>query len=323
MRKQLDPIWHKVGPSTKALVRDLGVLRRLVSYLLVYDPLQFHSYCQSLIESATSSGTASGGSGKSQWMMTDAANIVFQAAKKRCFVEAVQPPPLEVIDLDDDDEAWNAVYELEGRPSEPRQTKKKAGKRPEWIPKDMHPILEELPKWSLLAEVLEEIEGEIVRMESTATSRPLEQPPGTNITLVMCSSTATCALLNDFLSTMDNKRPKGEWGRRMMLKKLRSWLWWEKSRKMMVEAQNSGGKKSTSSSVGLNAEDMVWRGETPGDNGLSEGLKKKDREKAAQTASRRRVRGGGPAGNGRASTVLRDTPAPGADAQTGQIPDDL
>ncbi|KAJ3710991.1 hypothetical protein C8R42DRAFT_596379, partial [Lentinula raphanica] len=36
VRKQLDPIWLKVGPSTKALVRDLGVLRRLISYLLSF-----------------------------------------------------------------------------------------------------------------------------------------------------------------------------------------------------------------------------------------------------------------------------------------------
>ncbi|KAJ3754997.1 hypothetical protein EV360DRAFT_86318 [Lentinula raphanica] len=67
VRKQLDPIWLKVGPSTKALVRDLGVLRRLISYLLVYDPLQFHSFCQVLIEAAISNTAQSGsGSGKSQ-----------------------------------------------------------------------------------------------------------------------------------------------------------------------------------------------------------------------------------------------------------------
>ncbi len=36
VRKQLDPVWNKVGSSTKALVRDLGVLRRLVGYLLTY-----------------------------------------------------------------------------------------------------------------------------------------------------------------------------------------------------------------------------------------------------------------------------------------------
>ncbi|KAJ3925851.1 MAG: hypothetical protein NXY57DRAFT_906565 [Lentinula lateritia] len=319
VRKQLDPIWHKVGPSTKALVRDLGVLRRLVGYLLVYDPLQFHSFCQSLVESTTSTNSESGsGSSKSQWMLTDAANIVFQAAKRRCFVD-VQPEQGEVIDLDDDDEAWDAVFELEGRPSEARQSTNKGkgkatGKRPGWLPKEIHPVLEELPKWSLLAEILEEIEVEIVRLESTVSSRPVKDSPGTNVTLVMCSSTATCTLLNDFLSSMDNTRPKGEWGRRMMLKKLRSWIWWEKRRKMMqevIQSANSSGKKGGSNI----AQEMV-RGESTsgnGNEGLSEAMRKKDRERAAQAASRRRVRGGAPVNNsGRGSAVPRDTPAPGA-----------
>ncbi|KAJ3996766.1 hypothetical protein F5050DRAFT_1757129 [Lentinula boryana] len=323
VRKQLDPIWHKVGPSTKALVRDLGILRRLLGYLLVYDPLQFHSFCQSLVEAVTSNSTESG-SGKSQWMLTDAANIVFQAAKKRCFVDVPvqeQPEQTEVIDLDDDDEAWDAVFELEGRPLEARHPTNKdkgkataTGRRPKWLPKEIQPVLEELPKWSLLAEILEEIEGELVRMESTVSSRPVEESPGTNITLVMCSSTATCNLLNDFLSSMDDKRPKGEWGRRMMLKKLQSWFWWEKRRKMMKEAMqnaSSSGKKVGNSYL----ETTVWSGESlndKGDHGLSEAMKKKDRERAAQKASRRRIRGGGPTNSSaRGATVPRDTPAPG------------
>ncbi|KAJ4473855.1 hypothetical protein J3R30DRAFT_3684817 [Lentinula aciculospora] len=322
VRKQLDPIWHKVGPSTKALVRDLGVLRRLIGYLLVYDPLQFHSFCQSLVEAATSNNPESG-PGKSQWMLTDAANIVFQAAKRRCFVDVpVQDQSdEEVIDLDDDDEAWDAVFELEGRPSEIRQStdknKGKTGKRPKWLPKEIHPVLEELPKWSLLAEILQEIEGEIVRMESTISSRPVEDPPGTNVTLVMCSSTATCTLLNDFLSSMDDKRPKGEWGRGMMLKKLRSWIWWEKRRKTMKEAQSAGGSGNGKKGVGGGEKlgKTVWRSGTPpanGNEGLSEAMKKKDWERAAQKASRRRVRGGAPTNNSaRGSTLPRDTPVPG------------
>ncbi|KAJ3711019.1 hypothetical protein C8R42DRAFT_596493 [Lentinula raphanica] len=335
VRKQLDPIWHKVGPSTKALVRDLGVLRRLVSYLLVYDPLQFHSFCQVLVEAATSNTAEPGsGSGKSQWMLTDAANIVFQAAKRRCFVDVPpqeQSNEVEVIDLNDDDEGWDVVYELEGRSSEARSSSNKGktkanGKRPGWLPNDIHPVLEELPKWSLLSEILEEIEGEILQMERTVSSRPVEEPPGTNITLVMCSSTATCSLLNDFLASRDDKRPKGEWGRRMMLKKLRSWLWWEKRRKMMKEAMqnsSSSGRKDGSSDL----QETMWRGESStdrGEDGLSEAMKKKDRERAAQKASRRRVRGGAPTNGARGTTAPRDTPAPGSEQDLGQItPDDF
>lgn len=31
VRHQLDPVWNKVGPRTKRLVADLGVLRKLLS----------------------------------------------------------------------------------------------------------------------------------------------------------------------------------------------------------------------------------------------------------------------------------------------------
>ncbi|KAJ3994943.1 hypothetical protein F5050DRAFT_1770584 [Lentinula boryana] len=280
VRKQLDPIWHKVGPSTKALI-----LRRLLGYLLVYDPLQFHSFYQSLVEAVTSNSTESG-SGKNQWMLTDAANIVFQAAKKRCFVDVPvqeQPEQTEAIDLDDDDEAWDAVFELEGRALEARPPTNKGkgkatatGRRPKWLPKEIQP-------------------GELVRMESTVSSRPVEESPGTNITLVMCSSTATCNLLNDFLSSMNDKRPKEEWGMRMMLKKLQNWFWWEKRRKIMKEAMQNAS--SSGERVGnSHLETTVWSGESlndKGDHGLSEAMKKKDRERAAQKASRRRIRGGG------------------------------
>ena len=30
VRRQLDSVWHKVGPKTKQLVNDLGTLRRLL-----------------------------------------------------------------------------------------------------------------------------------------------------------------------------------------------------------------------------------------------------------------------------------------------------
>ena len=32
VRRQLDPVWHKVGPRTKQLVNDLATLRRLLTY---------------------------------------------------------------------------------------------------------------------------------------------------------------------------------------------------------------------------------------------------------------------------------------------------
>ncbi|KAF5366845.1 hypothetical protein D9758_006483 [Tetrapyrgos nigripes] len=351
VRKQLDPIWHKVGATTKALVRDLGVLRRLVGYLLTYDALQFHSFCQLLIAASNESSSSTTkittnkdtSLGKSQWMFTDAANIIFERAKQRCFltitpVKEATPasnmaPNANVIDLVDDDEGWNAIYELEGRtPLPTRNQSAKSDKRPPWLPPTMRPVLEELPKWSLFAEILEEIEYEILRMENdalTSRGKTLGAPEiGTNTTLVMCSSVATCNLLTEYLDKMDNKRPKGEWGRRMMLKKLKNWLWWEQKKKMLIEkGGNAAATVATLNGINMNqvltsdaggsGAFMMGDEQDGNDDGLSEALKKKDRDKAQKQASRRRVRGAAPvnAVGGRGSTV-----PPAAQASTSGNP---
>jgi len=287
VRRQLDPVWHKVGASTKALVKDLGVLRRLVNYLLVYDPLQFHAFCETLI------ATASDEKFKSQWMLSDAANVIFQTAKRRCYTLSAP-----TMDTAQDDE-WDVFDELHGQRGGQNQD------RPKWIPSGMDPVLEELPKWSLLAEILEEIEGEITRIEgpssgkcrnSAAALHPLiiaqaryNSAPGNNLVIVLCNSTATCTLVTEFLAQMDQKKPKGEWGRKMMLKRLRKWLWW----------------RSQSDNKGATAKNDSWKGlgygmamDIPGpdraDDGISEALKRKDKERAEKRASRRRVRGGAP-----------------------------
>ncbi|WVQ62983.1 uncharacterized protein L199_001132 [Kwoniella botswanensis] len=63
-------------------------------------------------------------------------------------------------------------------------------------------VLEEQPKWSLLAKVLKEIEDTIARVtESHADS------PGTNIVLIMCSSDRTCLQLRQYLTTMQKTDP--------------------------------------------------------------------------------------------------------------------
>lgn len=271
VRKQLDPVWNKVGSSTKALVRDLGVLRRLVGYLLTYDPLQFHSFCETLI---ASNGISASGGAKSQWMLTDAANIIFSVAKRRCFTSSVAVAP----QLDDDDDAWQVLDEIQGE--KPATTANDYC--PKWIPRGMDPVLEELPKWSLLAEVLEEIEGEIVKIEG---NRAFNSAPGTNTALVMCSSTTTCDLLGQFMDCLDQTRPKGEWGRKLMMKKLRTWLFWR-------SRAAKDGRTPTPGTNQRQGRDM--------DDVLDEALKKKDRDKADRKASRRRVRGApGAAASGR------------------------
>jgi DNA excision repair protein ERCC-4 len=54
-------------------------------YLLTYDALAFHAYLETLI--AANSVSVSGGPkvNHSPWMLTDAANIIFKEAKRRCY----------------------------------------------------------------------------------------------------------------------------------------------------------------------------------------------------------------------------------------------
>jgi DNA excision repair protein ERCC-4 len=139
----------------------LSILRN--SYLLTYDPLQFHAYLETLISSNTTTASGAAKQHQSPWMLTDAAHIIFQSAKRRCYTMTTSRPA--VIDIDDDEDAWAALDEAEG--IVPTSKKKGNGteKRPWWLPAGMDPVLEELPKWNLLAEIIQEAEEEMIRQE--------------------------------------------------------------------------------------------------------------------------------------------------------------
>lgn len=102
-------------------------------------------------------------------MLTDAANIIFQTAKRRCYTlsRTNADRPSKAIDPVDDEDAWDALDDMDGRGKRPlaRPPKK-------WVPDGMDPVLEELPKWDLLADILHEIEEEIMRQESVSSCEP-------------------------------------------------------------------------------------------------------------------------------------------------------
>nr|ODN98611.1 DNA excision repair protein ERCC-4 [Cryptococcus depauperatus CBS 7855] len=74
-------------------------------------------------------------------------------------------------------------------------------------------VLEEQPKWSLLAKVLKEIEDTIANVSESHA-----ELPGTNIVLVMTSSDRTCLQLRQYLTTMARTDPPfgPNGGRKMM-----------------------------------------------------------------------------------------------------------
>ena len=75
-----------------------------------------------------------------------------------------------VADIAEDEDGWQALDEIEGGSMSRKDKGKGKDDRPSWLPDGMEPILEELPKWNLLAEVLREAEEEIIRQESLRKS---------------------------------------------------------------------------------------------------------------------------------------------------------
>lgn len=213
-------------------------------------------------------------------MLTDAAHIIFDTARRRCYTltSTSQKTPV-VVDVDDED-AWDALNEVEGIQVEKKQGKARAG-RPKWLPSSMDPVLEELPKWDLLTEVLQEIEQEIILLE--ASKKPAG--PGSNTVLIMASSTRTCSLITEFLTTQDDRAPKGSKGLKMMMQKLREYLWWKGQAQRKDTGRSPPTANGASSSLKSNQAQA-------GELAISEALQKKDREKAERNKSRRRVRGG-------------------------------
>ena len=246
-------------------------------------------------------------------MLTDAANIIFQSAKRRCYVITSVSKKVQVVDLTEDDEAWAALDEVQGGLMEKGGGRNKTEVRPKWLPEGLEPVLEELPKWHLLSEILLEAEGEIIRQENlkkTGSTRKfhvsLSSPlvfyttsrvsagGSSNTILVMTSSTRTCNLVTEFLSSMDGDALPGTRGRTMMMRKLRSYLWW----KGQLGSKKKDGRQPPTnvparSISGNRGHDLVTSGGGEEEE-ISAALKKKDQDRAQKAQSRRRVRGGAP-----------------------------
>lgn len=258
--------------------------------LLNEDALSFQLYLESLIDSNTYNEAGNLRQNQSPWMLTDAAHIIFHNARQRCYtvLNKADLPNTEDADNDDED-AWEALRELEGG----YISQKKTDDRPSWLPKNIHAVLEELPKWSLVAAALQEIEEEMMRRESTLTAHD----PGSNTVLIMTSSVRTAELLREFLDTMNADRPAGEQGRGMMLSRLRFYLARQTQRK-----KGKGGASGTTSRGEREAN-----GNGGDDDDVSPALRKKDKERQERQANRRRVRGGAPtAGSSRTGAAESD-----------------
>ncbi|EMD32335.1 hypothetical protein CERSUDRAFT_118713 [Gelatoporia subvermispora B] len=280
VRRVLDKEWHKVGLKARQLMNDIHTLRELLEFLLRYDAVKFQNYLDHLVASNTVNEQGNARVHQSPWMLTDAAHTIFEQSKRRCYT--IDPSAKRISSTpaprhDEDEEEWAILDELERNDGTSNGASKNESmpKRPSWLPPTMNPVLEELPKWTVLADVLQEIEEETMRRQSQLTALS----PGTNTVLIMSSSAITCEELSDFLSQMDSTSPRGQQGRKMMMKHLRLYL--SKKAEATKQESHTQGKSNGS--------------RDKRDDGISEALQKKDRERRERAANRRRIRGGAPA----------------------------
>jgi DNA excision repair protein ERCC-4 len=99
--KQLEKDWHRLKPDSKQLVQDLRTLRTLFQYLIQYDCVSFWK----LISTIKAMSSAGGGPSRNQamWLLTPAAQLLFQRAKERLYViESRDDQDKTNINVDDD-----------------------------------------------------------------------------------------------------------------------------------------------------------------------------------------------------------------------------
>ncbi|GAC95200.1 single-stranded DNA endonuclease [Pseudozyma hubeiensis SY62] len=277
VRRQLDPIWHRVSAKTKQLVGDLTTLRNLLNYLLTYDSVTFNSYLETILASSTTTAKGTTRQNQSAWLFMDAANVIFHEAKRRVYVwdeSRPQQPLTEDQSYADDEEA---LRQAEGS----RETLRTAHEGP--IPPEVEPVLEENPKWHLLQEVLDEVEQEIHFNVAASDSE------AGNTILIMCGSERTSMQLRQIISSMD-ECPPGQPGKKLMQQLLKSYFLWKgglgKINAEQKEGQESGDTRTTSNAA---------QGSLPQAGPINEALKRKLAYQKGQQAyanKRRRQRGG-------------------------------
>ncbi|KAI3397334.1 hypothetical protein diail_10992 [Diaporthe ilicicola] len=219
IRRQLDPNWHRVSWKTKQIVSDLTVLRGLLQAVVGMDAVQFLQNLDT-IHAAHSPAPGTTRQNQSPWLFLDAAQVIFDIGRKRVYSGINKPGADSNID-------------------------------------SVRPVLEEQPKWAVLADVLQEIDRDLY-------FEPTARDDSNGTVLIMCSDTATCRQLKEYLQSMHVKPKAEQQGKKivyqsaedddddedkpsaavMMRRKLRNYLNWKRefakvSATLFAENQNA------------------------------------------------------------------------------------
>ncbi|KAJ9500431.1 DNA repair protein RAD16 [Exophiala xenobiotica] len=259
VRRQLDPVWHRVSWRTKQIANDLTVLRSILHSLLSYDSVSLLKYLDT-VHATHSPPPGSTRHDQSPWLFSDAASTIFQSAKNR-------------------------VYNGKAEDTGALPTSK--------LPDSLSPVLEEQPKWAVLAEILQEIEVD-------AYLNPTLRDDSNDTILIMCNDQRACRQVKEYLQTMhvkplpqdmndgqapheieaEEQRGSAEF---MMRRKLREYLGWKKTFAQVSASLFEENQKSLNDIKGNTAAARL--------------------NSKAPANKRRRLRGGGGAGMGPSRTA--------------------
>ncbi|TVY48242.1 DNA repair protein rad16 [Lachnellula cervina] len=245
VRRQLDPVWHRVSWKTKQIVNDLTVLRGMLHTLLTYDAVSFNRHLDTIL-AAHSPPPGSTRQNQSPWLFLDAAHTIFDTSKRRVYT---------------------------GKPQTGAETIE-----------SLQLVLEEQPKWAVLAEVMEEIDRDLY-------FNPTVRDDSNGTILIMCTDTAQCRQLKEYLQNMhvrpetgdvdadnDEEKDTEPSANFMLRRKLRDYLKWKKDFAKVsaaLFAENQSVLNGSKNQKGTNS----FRGKAPANK-------------------RRRVRGGANTGSG-------------------------
>ncbi|KAL6544077.1 DNA repair endonuclease uvh1 [Orobanche gracilis] len=201
VRRQLDPIWHTLGKRTKQLVSDLKTLRKLLDYLARYDAVTYLKYLDSLRVSE---------SFRSVWIFAESSYKIFEYAKKRVYHFG---RPNSGKSIGHSYTMCAKKRKIDGRTKNRDDSSASANGGVV-----LEEILEEPPKWTLLRDILVEIQEErqkpaIVEEEVVAGEGDLN-----GIILVACKDEHSCMQLQDCITKGQHQVMREEWEKYLLSK---------------------------------------------------------------------------------------------------------
>jgi DNA excision repair protein ERCC-4 len=211
--RQLNPVWHRLHPRTKQVANDLRTLKSMLQYLLAFDAVKYLQYLDTVM-AVSQPRPGSTRMNMSPWLLLDAAHTIFETGRHRVYAGKI-----------------NESLHPNSRQSND----------------SVRPVLEELPKWAVLHEIIDEIERDNY-------FNPINDDSSGAI-LIMCGDNGTCAQVREFLQVMQLEEKVDEDGdtsmeasaSSMMKRKLRNYINWKQEFSKVGAKLLSDGQKGNES----------------------------------------------------------------------------